>query len=131
MLTSAALRKLIAGGSKEDVEILLARAATAERMARALAALANTRGGVLIVPFDFKETSDPSAMRDRALQALLMIEPRLIVPLPYLVGEEGGPPEALVVEVPEGLPHVYAVMGATLGERADAARSSARAPCAS
>ncbi len=115
MLTSAALRKLIAAGSKEDVEILPARAATAERMARALAALANTRGGALIVPFDFKETSDPSAVRDRALQALLMIEPRLIVPLPYLVGEEGGPPEALVVEVPGGLPHVYAVDGRYFG----------------
>ncbi|MCL6511180.1 MAG: transcriptional regulator [Anaerolineae bacterium] len=110
MLTSADLKKLISAGPSARIEVLSPNVATPERMARALVALANARGGVLVLPFDARSKLSPEDARDRALQALLMSEPRLIVPLPYFVGEAGAP-EALIVEVPEGLPHVYSLDG--------------------
>jgi len=110
MLTSADLKKLIAAGPSARIEVLSPNVATPERMARALVALANARGGALVLPFDARSRLPPAEARDRALQALLMSEPRLIVPLPYFVGEADAP-EALIVEVPEGLPHVYSLDG--------------------
>jgi ATP-dependent DNA helicase RecG len=53
---------------------------------------------------------DPEALRDEAMKALLMCEPRLIVPLPYVVAD-GDEHVALVIEVPEGLPNVYSYEG--------------------
>ncbi len=113
MLTSADLKKLISAGPSARIEVLSPATATHERMARSLVALANTRGGVLIVPLGPKVKADPAELRDRALQALLMSEPRLIVPLPYLVMQSAHAewPDALVIEVPEGLPNVYALEG--------------------
>lgn len=113
MLTSADLKKLISAGPSARIEVLSPATATHERMARSLVALANTRGGVLIVPLGPKVKADPAELRDRALQALLMSEPRLIVPLPYLVAQSAHAewPDALVIEVPEGLPNVYALEG--------------------
>jgi ATP-dependent DNA helicase RecG len=109
MLTSADLKKLLSAGPSVRIEVFSPNAATPERMARSLVAMANARGGVLIVPMDAgaKAKVEPEEVRDRAMQALLMSEPRLIVPLPYLVGER----EALVVEIPEGLPNVYNLDG--------------------
>lgn len=113
MLTSADLKKLISAGPSARIEVLSPATATPERMARSLVALANTRGGVLIVPLGPKVKADPAELRDRALHALLQSEPRLIVPLPYLVAQEADAewPDALVIEVPEGLPNVYALEG--------------------
>lgn len=121
MLTSADLKKLLSAGPNARIEVMTPNAASAERMARSLVALANARGGVLIVPFESKSKVSPEEVRERALQALLMSEPRLIVPLPYFVnrpesgasdsGAPESPVEALVVEVPEGLPNVYSLDG--------------------
>jgi ATP-dependent DNA helicase RecG len=80
-------------------------------MARSLVALANARGGVMIVPWNVKARVAPDELRDRAMQALLLSEPRLIVPLPYLIADDRVNPDALVVEVPEGLPNVYSLDG--------------------
>ncbi len=111
MLTSADLKKLLAAGPSARIEVLSPNVAAPERMARSLVALANTRGGVIVVPFGAKDKVSPDAARDRALQAMLMSEPRLIAPLPYFVGGDPGAPEAMIVEVPEGLPNVYSLDG--------------------
>ena len=112
MLTNVDLKKLITAGPSARIEVLSPAAATAERMARSLVALANARGGVLLVPLVPKAKVEPDEVRDRAMQALLMSEPHLIVPLPYFIGDvPATPPQALVVEVPEGLPNVYSIEG--------------------
>ena len=111
MLTSADLKKLISVGPSARIEVLSPTAATPDRMARSLVALANARGGVLLVPLGPKAKAEPDEVRDRAMQALLMSEPRLILPLPYFVGDDATVPHALIVEVPEGLPNVYSVEG--------------------
>lgn len=111
MLTSADLKKLLAAGPSARIEVLSPNIAAPERLARSLVALANARGGVLVVPFGAKDKVSPDETRDRALQAMLMSEPRLIAPLPYFVGDDPSVPEALIVEVPEGLPNVYSLDG--------------------
>jgi ATP-dependent DNA helicase RecG len=111
MLTSADLKKLLAAGPSTRIDVLTPNAATPERMARSLVALANARGGVMIVPWNVKARVAPDELRDRAMQALLLSEPRLIVPLPYLIADDRVNPDALVVEVPEGLPNVYSLDG--------------------
>jgi ATP-dependent DNA helicase RecG len=109
MLTLNDIKKLLDAGSGARIETLTPNAATPERMARSMIAMANTRGGVLIVPLE-KSRVAFDELRDRALQALLISEPRLIVPLPYFVGKENSP-DALVIEIPEGLPNVYSLDG--------------------
>jgi ATP-dependent DNA helicase RecG len=109
MLTLNDIKKLLDADSGARIEILTPNAATPERMARSMIALANSRGGVMIVPLEKSKVSFDE-LRDRALQALLISEPRLIVPLPYFVGKENSP-DALVIEIPEGLPNVYSLDG--------------------
>jgi ATP-dependent DNA helicase RecG len=79
-----------------------------DTLAESIAALANTRGGGEILLAGGPD-ADPSAAVDRALDAILRITPRLIVPLPETVSADG---KALVrVRVPPGMPQVYAVNG--------------------
>jgi ATP-dependent DNA helicase RecG len=120
MLTAAEVNKLISTGSGPKAEILSPGVATTERIARALVAFANGQGGVLVVsnkqPTSRAASSTPlpEDILDHVAQAMLLSDPHLIVPLPYLVqpaGEKGGGPLAVVVEVPEGLPHVYSLDG--------------------
>jgi ATP-dependent DNA helicase RecG len=109
MLTLNDIKKLLDAGSGARIETLTPNTATPERMARSMIALANSRGGVMIVSLEKSKVS-LDELRDRALQALLISEPRLIVPLPYFVGKENSP-DALVIEIPEGLPNVYSLDG--------------------
>lgn len=121
MLTSADLKKLLAAGPGQRIELLQPTAATPDKLARALSALANARGGVLLVPLKVgrkppSKEIDTAELLDRAMQSLLLCEPRLIVPLPYLIqteanGDKPASAEAIVIEVPEGLPNVYCVDG--------------------
>ncbi|MCS7060187.1 MAG: ATP-binding protein [Anaerolineae bacterium] len=121
MITLVDLKKLLSAGPGQRIEVLSPAVATPERIARSLASLANSKGGVLIVDLNApsgRHTVDVNAgdIRDRAMQALLMTEPHLIVPLPYLLpAEPEGLPQALIVEVPDGLPHVYSLEGRYLG----------------
>jgi ATP-dependent DNA helicase RecG len=117
MLTLTDIKKLLSAGAGLRIEVLSTNLANADRMARSLTALANARGGVLLVPLKplrkekVKEV-DPEALRDEAMKALLMCEPRLIVPLPYFVADsDGQSPIALAIEVPEGLPNAYSYEG--------------------
>ena len=113
MLTIADLRRLLDAGASARIEVLTPGAASQERMSRALVALANARGGVLIVPFGERPKAAPAELHDRALLALAATEPRLIVPLPYVIAapDASATPFALVIEVPEGLPNVYSADG--------------------
>jgi ATP-dependent DNA helicase RecG len=79
-----------------------------------LAAFANTlHGGTLLLGIspDATVTGVKDAMEavDHALQAALMIVPTLVIPLPRVITLEDKP--VVVVEVPAGMPHVYALDG--------------------
>ncbi len=104
---------LLAGGRSETVEWLPERA-DVEQIAVTMAAMANTRGGTLLLgvnPFDNEPTGidNPDTLSDNVLAAALMITPPLIIPLPRVV--EVNDKRLLVVQVPRGMPHVYAVEG--------------------
>jgi ATP-dependent DNA helicase RecG len=105
MLNTSDIRRLLDAGPGARIDVLSVGAASVERMSRSLVALANARGGVLLVPLGEKPKASAAELRDRILQALLSTEPRLIVPLPYQVDD------VLIVEVPEGLPNVYSLDG--------------------
>jgi ATP-dependent DNA helicase RecG len=124
MLTIDDLKKLIAAGPGPRIDIITPTTATAERMARSLVSLANAQGGVLLVPLTppkGRAPVDATELRDRAMQASQLSEPHLIIPLPYLLqSAANAPAEALVIEVPDGLPHAYSLDGRYL------TRSSAR-----
>lgn len=115
MLTAEDLKKLATAGTGPRIDILMPGQANVERIARSLVALANTHGGVLIIP-----TVDPRGrtslpkdeLTDRALQATLLCEPHLFIPFPYLVaGDSANTPMALTIEVPDGLPRAYCLNG--------------------
>ncbi|HEY3341054.1 MAG TPA: hypothetical protein VGK81_03510, partial [Anaerolineae bacterium] len=115
MLTDDDLKKLITAGPGPRIDILTPGAATIERMSRSLVSLANAQGGVLLVPFNTgkgRTSIDPNDLLDLAGQAALRSEPHLIIPLPYLLcNAPHESPTALVVEVPDGLPHAYSLDG--------------------
>lgn len=115
MLTPADLRRLTAAGPGPRIEVLGPGAASSERIARSLVALANAQGGVVIVPLKSTRGGKPVSGDDvmaQALEALMAVQPRLIVPLPYLLRPApDSEPEAVVIEIPEGLPNVFHVDG--------------------
>lgn len=84
------------------------------RIAETLCALANTQGGTLLIGIDpagntVKGVRDPEVARERALAAGLRCEPPIVLPRPTNTLLEDKP--VLVVTVPAGLPHAYAVRG--------------------
>lgn len=136
MITSAELKKLLDAGAGGRIEVVGPTAANAAKLARSLVALANSQGGVLIVPYagtapkPKAKMPSPAQLLENALEAMLMSEPRLITPLPYFVGKDANQQsfnsqdpdhvdpnhlEALVIEVPDGLPHAYSLDGRYLG----------------
>jgi ATP-dependent DNA helicase RecG len=87
---------------------------TITRLSETFAALANSDGGIVIVGIDpqglaVKGVRDPDASREKALAAGLRCEPPLVLPRPELAVLEGK--QLLVVSVPAGLPHAYALRG--------------------
>jgi ATP-dependent DNA helicase RecG len=82
-------------------------------IAETLAALANAHGGAVVVSggrgTHLAALRDPAAATELILAAALSCTPPLIIPLPQLVVYHEIP--VLVVEVPAGLPYVYAVNG--------------------
>jgi ATP-dependent DNA helicase RecG len=115
MLTVDDLKKLYTAGPGPRIDFLPPGQATPERIARSIVALANAHGGVLIVPVvDARGRSPvaPDELRDRAFQAVLLSEPHLIIPLPYLLHPEAAAAAgALAIEIPDGLPHAYSLDG--------------------
>ncbi len=69
MLTPADLRRLTAAGPGPRIEVLGPGAASAERIARSLVALANAQGGVVIVPLKSTRGGKPVSGDDVMAQA--------------------------------------------------------------
>ncbi len=87
-----------------------------DELAETLVALANTRGGAVIIGVSGKVRPRPEglndidATREAVLQAALACSPPLVLPLPQAVNF--GEVTLLLVMVPPGLPHVYSLRGA-------------------
>ena len=107
------LHALIAAGAGERAAFLPARTSR-QALAETLAALANADGGVVLLGVSPRGAvqggADVTALRDLALDAALLTDPPLILPSPQTLEVEEG--AALVlVQVPEGLPHIYSLKG--------------------
>ena len=84
------------------------------QLAESLTALANASGGTVLVGVDPKSAKlrglkEAGAARDKALEAALLTDPPLIIPLPEVVTLDDK--DVLVITVPPGLPHVYGLHG--------------------
>src|SRR5579859_947254 len=100
-----------------DVEI------SADDLAETLVALANSHGGTLLLKLDgtVGETASDEVFADavdRLREAALRTEPVLILPLPELLDST-----TLVVTVPPGLSHVFAVDGRFLARDGESNRA--------
>ncbi|MHB8628264.1 MAG: ATP-binding protein [Aggregatilineales bacterium] len=73
-------------------------------IAETLAALANGAGGMFTLPADSLRAP---GMIDQILQAALLTDPPLVLPIPQLTPAG----DTIVVSVPAGLPHVYGLNG--------------------
>ncbi len=87
---------------------------SASKLAESLVALANANGGTVLVGIDPKGDrlqglQDAEAARGKALEAALLTDPPLIIPLPEVVTLEDK--DVLIITVPPGLPHVYSLRG--------------------
>jgi ATP-dependent DNA helicase RecG len=82
-------------------------------IATVLVAMANSQGGTLVIGVSSGGTlmgvRDTENTIDRILQAALSVEPPLIIPLPRAV--RVGQKSVVVVSIPLGMPHVYALEG--------------------
>jgi ATP-dependent DNA helicase RecG len=88
--------------------------ASLTRLAETFAALANAHGGKVLVGVDPQGSApkglrDAEASREKALAAGLRCEPPLVLPRPESAEILGK--QILVVDVPGGLPHAYAMHG--------------------
>lgn len=104
---------LVKNGRSVLLDWLPGRAPVSD-IAENLAALANSRGGTLllgIAPRSDKPAGvdDADNAIDRVLQAALSIQPPLIIPFPEKVMVQGSP--MIVVQVPPGMPYVYSLEG--------------------
>ena len=110
------LRACLGSGANERVAFLPAKASK-QVVAETLAALANADGGVALLGVSARgapqRDADTQALRDAAIDAGLLTDPPLIVPSPQIV-EAGDGAWIVVVQVPEGLPHVYSLRGVYL-----------------
>ncbi|RMF48244.1 MAG: transcriptional regulator [Anaerolineae bacterium] len=83
-------------------------------LAETLSALANAAGGEVLIGVspggnEITGLRDPQAAADRVFQAVLRIQPPLVLPMPQPVQQAGR--TLLRVRVPAGLPHVYSLDG--------------------
>jgi ATP-dependent DNA helicase RecG len=84
------------------------------RIATSLVGMANGQGGNLLIGVSPRTNrvhgvADPAQEADRVLEAALLAEPPLVIPFPEPVDFDGM--TLLLVRVPPGLPHVYALEG--------------------
>lgn len=87
------------------------------RLGETLVALANARGGALLLGVSAAGQAAglaaPQETQDRAVAAALMADPPLVLPLPEVIAIPGGHRDQVVcvVHVPPGLSHVYSMKG--------------------
>jgi len=112
-LTEDEVRVLLQRGKGQKADFQPERVSV-RRLAESLVALANAGGGTVLVgvggrPARPRGLRDPQAARDKALEAALLAEPPLIIPLPQVVTLDDK--SVLAIAVPPGLPHVYSLRG--------------------
>ena len=83
-------------------------------IATAMAAMANTQGGIVVMGIAGPTGSalgvrDTEAAVDRLLQAALSVEPSLIMPLPRAIKHRGL--SFILAHIPPGMPNVYSLDG--------------------
>ncbi len=88
------------------------------RLAGVLVGMANAHGGTVILGIaprsgEILGLRQPEEALDHVLQAAVLIDPPLMMPLPVVV--KIGAASLLVISVPPGLPHVYNLDGRYLG----------------
>ncbi|MFN8451095.1 MAG: ATP-binding protein [Anaerolineae bacterium] len=105
------LWQLIKNGRSERLD-WLSENAPLDTIAAILTAMANSRGGTLVLgvgPRTLLGVRDPNSAIDRVIQAALSIEPALIIPMPRPASLKEK--QVVVVHIPPGMPHVYALDG--------------------
>jgi ATP-dependent DNA helicase RecG len=104
---------LLKAGRSEVLDWLPGRALVSD-IAATLAAMANAHGGTVLLGVA-PRSDKPAGVDDtenainQVLEAALSIEPPLIIPLPQLVQVQGS--SMVVVQIPRGMPYVYALAG--------------------
>lgn len=117
MTTAAEIEQLIQNGPHSGLD-WLDENAEVMTIAAAMAAMANTQGGKLLVGVGkdgVVGVRDSENTIDRILQAALSIEPPLIIPLPSVFTLHNK--RIVVVHIPRGMPHVYALDGRYLARQ--------------
>jgi ATP-dependent DNA helicase RecG len=104
---------LIAQGMGEDLH-WFPESVGALELAECLTAMANTRGGRVIVGVaprtgNVQGVSDIDAAVDMVFQACLLAEPVLVLPVPAVYPAANR--QTLIISVPDGLPNVYNIKG--------------------
>lgn len=112
-LASDDLPKLVKQGRSARLDWLPENAAP-DALAAIITAMANHQGGLLIVGVvgpsgALVGVRDTLSAEDRMLQAMLMVEPRLVIPVPQTLRLFDR--AYVILDVPPGLPHVYALDG--------------------
>ncbi len=113
------LWQLIKSGRSERLD-WLSENAPLDTMASVLTAMANSRGGTLVLGMigptaTLLGVRDASNAIDRIIQAALSIEPPLIIPMPRPTTLKDK--QVVVVHIPPGMPHVYALDGRYLSRQ--------------
>jgi ATP-dependent DNA helicase RecG len=104
---------LLQRGKGQEIDFRTERA-SARTLSESLVALANASGGTVLVGVDPRTAKpqglkDAEAAREKALEAALLTDPPLIIPLPEVVTLDDK--DILVITIPLGLPHVYSLRG--------------------
>jgi ATP-dependent DNA helicase RecG len=91
-------------------------------LAETLVGMANTQGGTVLLGVnpatpEILGLTNPQAAKERVLQAAMLAEPALVLPIPRALQVEGAQrgDKVLWVTVPAGLPNVYLLDGRYLG----------------
>ena len=118
-MASDDLWQLIKNGRSERLD-WLSENAPLDTMATILTAMANSRGGTLVLGLigptaTLLGVRDANNAIDRVIQAALSIEPALIIPMPRTATVKEKP--VVVVHIPPGMPHVYALDGRYLSRQ--------------
>jgi ATP-dependent DNA helicase RecG len=121
-MNEADIRKLLEDGRGAGLDWLPGRAPI-EDLAATLVAMANSGGGTLLLGVaprtdKIAGVDDVAGATERVLRATLSATPPLIIPLPETVQVDDL--QVMVVNVPRGLPHVYAYEGRFLGRQGTA-----------
>ncbi len=111
-LAGEELSKYLENGQSARVAFLSGNA-NQRLIAETLAALANSTGGMVLLGVTSKgalqKVEDLASVREAVIEATLLTDPPLILPAPQIVSSPKG--DAVIVQVPPGLPHIYSLQG--------------------